>query len=64
MPRYDYICKHCKVKFEITQSIKDAPLTICKDCKGELKKLITGIGGFILKGPGFYVNDYKKDSKE
>lgn len=38
----------------------DAPITECPRCGGKLKRLITGGGGFILKGSGFYQNDYKK----
>lgn len=64
MPIYEYECAKCKKKFEISQSIKDNPLTRCidKKCKGRIKRLIGLGGGFILKGSGFYATDYRSSS--
>ena len=31
--------------------------------KGSVKRVITGGSGFMLKGSGFYINDYKKENK-
>lgn len=63
MPTYDYKCLRCDKKFEIFQSMKDEPLKICPDCKGELKRLIGSGAGAIFKGTGFYQTDYKNSSK-
>jgi len=35
------------------------PPPICPKCKKKGKKIISG-GTFVLKGEGFYQNDYKK----
>jgi putative FmdB family regulatory protein len=61
MPTYEYECAKCKKTFEISQSMKDKPLTSCPDkkCKGRVKRLIGVGGGFIFKGPGFYATDYR-----
>lgn len=60
MPIYEYNCRHCG-KLEIQQSIKDAVLTECPECGSQqIKKEVTA-PAFILKGRGFYKNDYKKD---
>ena len=59
MPTYEYECQKCKKTFEISQSMKDKPLTACLDkkCKGKVRRLIGSGGGFIFKGPGFYTTD-------
>lgn len=62
MPRYDYQCDTCGKTFEVSQSIKDDPLTVCvcEQQSSEIRRLISAsAGGFILKGSGFYNTDYK-----
>jgi len=61
MPIYEYLCSNCGYHLEELQSMSEQPLTRCPKCKkNTLKKLIGTGGGFIFKGSGFYVNDYKK----
>ena len=57
MPVYEYECTKCNKHFEIMQKISDDPLSSCKECGGDLKKLITSTS-FVLKGSGWYVTDY------
>ena len=59
MPTYEYECQKCGHKFEEFQSMKDAPLTKCPECKGKVKRLIGAGAGFIFKGSGFYTTDYR-----
>jgi len=63
MPTYEYICKNCGTKIELIQSIKSVPKRKCPKCKkNKLKRLISGGGGVIFKGEGFYRSvDYLKD---
>ena len=64
MPTYEYQCAKCKKKLEAFQSITAKPLTTCPKpkCKGRLKRML-GIGsGFIFKGSGFYITDYRSKS--
>ncbi|PMP98158.1 MAG: FmdB family transcriptional regulator [Thermodesulfobacterium geofontis] len=63
MPIYEYKCKGCGKQFEVWQKITEEPLKVCKDCGGELIKLISE-SGFILKGTGWYVTDYARKEKE
>lgn len=63
MPTYEYKCKRCGKEFEINQSIIEAPLERCKECRGVLKRLISQ-STFILKGDGWYVSDYKDKAKD
>ncbi len=37
---------------------------LCPLCGGMAKKCITSVSGFILKGSGFYQNDYKQKEKK
>ena len=57
MPIYEYECTKCSKHFEIMQKISDDTLTSCRECGGDLKKLITNTS-FVLKGSGWYVTDY------
>ncbi|MBX3064309.1 MAG: zinc ribbon domain-containing protein [Anaerolineae bacterium] len=61
MPVYEYQCKTCGVRFERTQSFKDAPIKVCPECGGETHRVI-GATGIIFKGSGFYINDSKSKS--
>ena len=65
MPTYEYICKKCKHMFELFQSMFDAPRKTCPECKGAVRRLVSGGSGLIFKGSGFYLTDYKnkKSSK-
>ncbi len=62
MPTYDYICDDCGYHFEEFQSITSEPLTKCPKCQGKVRRLIGAGNGFIFKGSGFYITDYRKDS--
>jgi putative FmdB family regulatory protein len=70
MPTYEYACEKCGHQFEIFQSMKDKPLTVCpkEKCKlkkwgkGRVKKLLGTGAGLIFKGSGFYITDYRSDS--
>jgi putative FmdB family regulatory protein len=64
MPNYDYVCTACHKEFEIFQSMKDPHLTACQDesCPGPMKRKL-GVGaGFVFKGSGFYITDYRSES--
>ncbi len=62
MPTYEYECTKCGHTFEAFQSMKDAPLSSCPECRGRVRRLIGGGLGVIFKGSGFYSTDNKKGS--
>jgi putative FmdB family regulatory protein len=62
MPTYEYRCKTCGYEFEEFQSIVDTPLTECPKCSGLVERLISGGGGLLFHGSGFYITDYRSDS--
>ena len=61
MPTYEYTCAGCGHEFERFESIIAAPNKVCPKCKTKkAERRISGGGGFIFKGSGFYVTDYKR----
>jgi putative FmdB family regulatory protein len=52
MPTYEYKCAGCGLHFEEQQNINDAPLSLCPECGGEVKRQISGGSGFIMKSAG------------
>ena len=62
MPRYEYQCQKCKRRHEASQSITAKPLTKCAKCGGRLQRLISTGSGFLFKGSGFYITDYRSKS--
>ena len=69
MPTYEYECAKCHKEFEIFQSMKDDAFKVCpkercrmkKWGKGKVKRKL-GVGaGFIFKGSGFYITDYRSE---
>ena len=62
MPTYEYKCLSCGSMFEYFQKITDNPKEHCEECRGQLKRLISGGAGPIFKGNGFYQTDYKNNN--
>lgn len=62
MPTYEYQCQKCKRRHEASQSITAKPLTTCAKCGGRLKRLMGRGSGFLFKGSGFYITDYRSKS--
>lgn len=63
MPIYEYECLQCGKNHEVMQKFSDAPLTVCPECGGEVKKLISNTS-FVLKGGGWYVTDYASSERK
>jgi putative FmdB family regulatory protein len=62
MPTYEYKCKECNHSFEAFQSMKDEPLSVCPECGGLVRRVLSGGAGVIFKGHGFYVTDKGKSA--
>ena len=62
MPTYEYKCDSCGYLFEEFQSISDKPIEKCPKCNSKVRRLIGGGNGFIFKGSGFYITDYRNKS--
>ncbi len=59
MPTYQYVCNDCGHEFEEFQSMTEDPLTECPKCDGKVQRVISGGAGFLFKGSGFYITDYR-----
>jgi putative FmdB family regulatory protein len=69
MPTYEYECTKCGCVFDLFQSITEPPRKRLKksdprpcDCNAPVARRITGGGGLIFKGSGFYLTDYRSES--
>ena len=69
MPTYEVLVAKCLKDFEIFQSMKDDALKTCpkEKCrqktwgKGKVKRKLGAGAGFIFKGSGFYITDYRSE---
>ncbi len=61
MPNYSYKCNTCNTIYNVDQGINEKTLTTCfsEGCSGKISRIITGGAGFLLKGTGYYVTDFK-----
>ena len=61
MPIFEYYCPNCDPDAieseEVLHTSTEIIIPICKKCETMKEKKISS-GSFILKGPGFYKNDY------
>nr|WP_291753176.1 FmdB family zinc ribbon protein [Cellulomonas sp. 73-92] len=62
MPTYAYTCTVCDHSFDVHQSFADAPLTVCPECSGRLRKVFSPVG-VVFKGSGFYRTDARSSTK-
>lgn len=65
MPIYEYECEKCGSTFEVIHPVSAKPLKKHNEngCTGKVRRLVSA-GGFILKGDGWYANDYPSDSRK
>ena len=63
MPIYAYRCEACGHAKDVLQKVSDPLLTICPSCGAEAFKKQVTAAGFQLKGSGWYVTDFRGDSK-
>ena len=59
MPTYEYECTRCGHRFERFQSMTDKPVKRCPECRCKVERVLSGGAGFIFKGSGFYITDYR-----
>jgi putative FmdB family regulatory protein len=58
---YEYKCGKCGI-FEKEQRITEPAMEHCPGCGSPVKRLISKNVGIVFKGPGFYVNDSRKET--
>lgn len=60
MPTYEYRCPQGH-EFELFQRMSDEPRAECPECGAEAERVLSGGAGFLFKGEGFYITDYRSD---
>jgi putative FmdB family regulatory protein len=60
MPTYEYECISCGLQFERQQTMNDVPIRECPACGEEVRRLISGGIGFIMKTAGVSQCDQMK----
>lgn len=60
MPTYEYRCPAGHT-FELFQRMSDEPRAQCPECGLESERLLSGGAGFLFKGDGFYITDYRSE---
>ena len=63
MPIYEYQCQKCSNIFEVFHKIDEEFNPACPKCLAGARRIISATN-FILKGSGFYVNDYPSESRK
>ncbi|MDP2959370.1 MAG: zinc ribbon domain-containing protein [Longimicrobiales bacterium] len=58
MPTYEYLCPKGH-HFEVHQRISAEPGAPCPECGRPAQRQISAGAGFLFKGEGFYVTDYR-----
>ncbi len=64
MPTYAYRCPSCGHDYDKFQKISDRTAAKCPECGTRGERVITGGAGFVFKGSGFYITDYKRKGNE
>ena len=61
MPTYEYRCPDGH-HFELFQKMSEEPRAACPECGAMSERILSGGAGFLFKGDGFYITDYRSDS--
>lgn len=63
MPTYVYRCTAdgCTHEFETFQRMSDKAEAACPTCGAASERKLSGGAGFLFKGSGFYITDYRSD---
>ena len=60
MPTYEYRCPKGHT-FDVFQKMSDPVGAKCPECGKPAERMIVPGAGFLLKGGGFYITDYRSD---
>ena len=61
MPTYDYRCPDGHT-FERFQRMSDEPVAECPTCGARAGRILSAGAGFLFRGEGFYITDYRSES--
>ena len=60
MPTYEYRCAKGH-SFDLFQKMSDPPAATCPECGSAAERVVSGGAGFVFKGAGFYITDYRSE---
>jgi putative FmdB family regulatory protein len=60
MPTYEYRCAKGH-SFDVFQKMSDPPVATCPECGEGAERVLSGGAGFLFKGEGFYITDYRSE---
>lgn len=63
MPIYEYQCPSCGATKELILKPGEEPRPSCTGCRKRMKRIISPTA-FILKGAGWFVNDYPSQDRK
>ncbi len=61
MPTYEYRCPKGHA-FDLFQRMSDEPRAECPTCGEEAQRVLSAGAGFLFRGEGFYITDYRSDA--
>ncbi|HEY7472741.1 MAG TPA: zinc ribbon domain-containing protein [Gemmatimonadota bacterium] len=62
MPTYGYRCRECGHQFEHFEKMSSRRKSRkCPVCGDRAERVISGGAGFLFKGEGFYITDYRSE---
>lgn len=65
MPTYEYRCPKCANEFEkFERKITDKKTAKCPKCGATARRIMSVGAGFLFKGSGFYITDYKRSGEK
>ena len=60
MPTYEYKCPAGHAFEKVYERMNDRRHVPCPTCGKRAERVISGGGGLVFKGSGFYITDYKR----
>jgi putative FmdB family regulatory protein len=60
MPTYEYKCPKGHLFEKFYQTMNNKRTVTCPTCGRKAERQLSGGGGLVFKGSGFYITDYKR----
>lgn len=60
MPTYEYKCPKGHLFEKFYQTMNNRRIVTCPTCGRKAERQLSGGGGLVFKGTGFYITDYKR----
>ena len=61
MPTYDYECRDCRSRVEVSHGMTESGPSTCERCGGPMRRVLHP-AGIIFRGSGFYKTDSRSSA--